>query len=369
MSFRTLAFQAFCVLVNLLAMSVLSSPPTARWYGAYVGGISILLMLGSLFSAPRNPPGRLLRAGIWPVIIAASPWLAGAGDAGGLFWSPHWRAGIAEEDLDSVLIILIGSTTAFTAIYLSSLVDAGYVRPLVSGRGRDPEMPCQSSLKDRWKRLTVVWLMHRLLATLGFVLGLTVVVTITVTRWIVPNDNQTTAAGIAAAATLLAGFYLTRARSVIAFAPNPALSVGDAVDLIDEGTDHDRRYYVQDVSLEGIKLLELPDGDATPKARQSVWPTHDRMLDLPDVLKVLRKRHRFTPCGNCAAQCKRVNPYCRFKTEIEDASRADVKANATASPDGGATGVRGWLAVALVLLGGILGSGGRTGVQRKRRSH
>ncbi|MGO9247581.1 MAG: hypothetical protein ACLP7W_03185 [Solirubrobacteraceae bacterium] len=321
MSFRTIAVQAILLIVNLLAMSVLSSPLTARWYGASIAFISVaLLMLSCWWTAPTHRRGPL-RAGIWPVIIVAVPWLVGTSHAGGLLWSPHWRAGIARRDLDAALTIVIGSTTAFAAIYLSSLVDAAYIRPLVSGRGRgcNAAMPCQSSMSERWKGLTARWLMHRLLATLGFVLGLTVVVTITVKHWIVTNENQTTAAGIAAAATLLAGFYLTRARSVIAFAPNPALHVGDAVELIDEGTQHVRRYYVQDVALEGIKLLELTDEDRTPKENDPIWPSHDRMLDLPDVLRVLRTRKRFTPCGKCAAQCKRVNPYCQFKKEIETA--------------------------------------------------
>jgi hypothetical protein len=320
MSFRSIALQAILLIVNLLAMSVLSSPQTARWYGASVALISGLLLALSLVWTDRRQG--LLQAAVWPAIIVAVPFLAGASRQGGLLWSPHWRAGIAHQDLDAVLTIVVGSTTAFAAIYLSSLVDAAYIRPLVSGRGRNVAMPCQSSMSERWKGLTARWLMHRLLATLGFVLGLTVVVTITVTHWVVPNENQTTAAGIAAAATLLAGFYLTRARSVIAFAPNPALHVGDAVELIDEGTQHVRRYYVQDVSLEGIKLLAITDRDRTTKANDPTWPGHDRMLDLPDVLRVLRARHRFRPCGNCTDACKRVNPYCRFKVEIEAAAQA-----------------------------------------------
>jgi hypothetical protein len=203
----------------------------------------------------------------------------------------------------------------------------------------------------RWKGLTARWFMHRLLATLGFVLGLTVVVTITVKHWVVPNENQTTAAGIAAAATLLAGFYLTRTRAVIAFASNPALHVGDAVLIIDEGTQHVRRYYVQDVALEGIKLLELTNEDTTRKVGDSTWPGHDRMLDLPDVLKVLRARDRFTPCGNCAAQCKRVNPSCRFRPEIE--ATLGMRVNA---PRAATRGPRRWLGVGLILIGGRLAS-------------
>jgi hypothetical protein len=363
MSPRAIAIQAFLVLLSLLALSILSSPPTARWYGGCLGALSILLLLFSRIRAR----GSVLLAGIVPLLLAASPWLVGARHPGGLAWSPDWRAGFTHGDLDSVLVILIGSTTAFTAIYFSSLIDAAYVRPLLAGRGRDRRMPgqsslmpCQSSLDQRWTGLTAVWLMHRLLATLGFVLGLTVVVTITVKHWVVPNDNPTTAAGIAAAATLLAGFYLTRARSVIAFAPNPALSVGDAVELIDEGTHQARRYYVQDVALEGIKLLALSADDTSPKASDSVWPSHDRMLDLLDVLKALRARQRFTPCGRSLAQCKRVNPYCQFKP--------DSNAGTAAGPDGDPTGLRAWQAAALIGLGAMLAAGRHQGSQSTRRS-
>lgn len=376
MSPRAIAVQAVLVAVNLVAMSVLASPMTARLFGICLAGLAVLVLL---LSRVRVKGGVFLAVCV-VAVVALCPWLAAtelhqravaapanpavtsqhqapraaprstswvAND--GWVWSPRWRYGIAGGDREAVLVILIGSTTAFAAIFLSSLVDAAYVAPLMAGRWRSPKapgMPCQSSLDGRWKSLTAMWLMHRLLATLGFVLGLTVVVTITVKRWVVPNDNQTAAAGIAAAATLLAGFYLTRARSVIAFAPNPALAVGDAVELVDEGTNHVRRYYVQDVSLEGIKLLELSDDDTSPNAGPVFWPPHDRMLDLPDVLKVLRSRRRFTPCGHTLSTCNRVNPYCPFK---DDAPLTPSPPSTTP------TGVRGWLAAALVLLGAVVG--------------
>ena len=189
-------------------------------------------------------------------------------------------------------------------------------------------MPCESSLHECWTSVTGIWLMHRLVATLGFVLGLTLVVTLAVKSW-VQSIDQTTAAAVAAAASLLAGFYLTRARSVMAFSANPPLCVGDAVEVIDEQTEHVRRYYVQDVSLEGIKLLEVTEGDHSPKRCDPVWPSHDRMLDLPDALKMLRTRRRFGPCRGDQEGCKRVNPHCRHRPALEARRRILAKQSMT----------------------------------------
>jgi hypothetical protein len=324
--------------VGLTAMAVLSSPFTARLYGAAMALIILVLpAVGDRARDERTQGKEWIGFALAALLVAGVPWLVGAerwepaatARSGGLLWDPRWRAGIAGEDLDSVLVILIGSTTAFAAIYISSLIDFVYVQPLMSGSGKGPagtRMPCQSSMHLRWKTVSRIWLAHRLFSTLGFVLGMTVVVAIAVTRWVTDVD-ETTAAAVAAAATLLAGFYLTRARSVMAYLQNPSLWVGDAVEVIDEETSWTRRYYVQDVSLEGFKLIELPAGadDNTPKRHEPIWPSHDRMLDLPDILRLVRTRRRFLPCGDCPSRCKRVNPSCPLK-DVDDHCRSEATA-------------------------------------------
>ena len=329
------------VLLGLAVMAVLSSPLTARIYGGAVA-ILILLMVGisQLFKRGGKRVTEWVGAGKQAFVIAVFPWLFAADRAaydhgwmrsGGILWDPRWRSGITHVDRDPVLVICIGLVTAITAIFLSGVVDRVLVLPLMRGEGKGPPataMPCQSSTHRRWKHVSRVWLAHRLLSTLGFVLGMTVAVTLSVATWVVGDIDETTAAAIAATATLLAGFYLTRARAVMAYIQNPGLWVGDTVEIVDEGTNSTRRYYVQDVALEGAKLLEITDDDRTPRRDDGVWPSHDRMLDLPDVHRVVRGRRRFVPCEDCPSLCKRVNPECKFKEE-EPSESSPVMSAAT----------------------------------------
>lgn len=202
-------------------------------------------------------------------------------------------------------------TTAFSATFVSTLVDWFYIAPMLRQGHNEELMLCRSSLGRQWRSVTRVWLFHRLGAMLGFVLGLVAVVTLLASSLIGLDHglDQVAAGAIAALTTVLAGFYLARARDVIAFALRPAFHVGDKIKLAgDDEKERDRAYFVVDVALEGVRLLEVQGKDDTVPDQMQAWRQHDRILDFSEAAKLVRCRRRFEPCRRL--ECKRVNAYC-----------------------------------------------------------
>ena len=158
--------------------------------------------------------------------------------------------------------------------------------------------------------MTRVRLLHRLAATLGFVAGLAAVVGLTANQWIRPFD-ETVAGVIAAAATILAGYYLARAAPLVALAINPPVQIGDVVHLAEQFNVPDpnrvREYFVVDIALEGVELLELEDSRVVSPEVVNEDRRHDRTIDVGDITKLLRKRVPMTACG---ASCRRLNRHC-----------------------------------------------------------
>lgn len=238
----------------------------------------------------------------------------------------------ARDGATTVYAMHIAAATALGIVYLSSLIDWFYVRPRLQGFAARP-MPCERSGHECWRGVTRVWLLHRLLAMLAFVIGLTVVVALAAYRWIDGIDDAL-ATAIAAAATILAGFYLTRATSTLALAIRPALHVGDKVRIAEpfNFTEEDGAapyYYVVDVALEGVRLLRLDASDeihassaAATAPAGGQMPEHDRLIDISDVTKLVRARGRFLPCTPPGG-CKRVNPLCPYK--LRDATDSETR--------------------------------------------
>jgi len=308
----TIVAQSIFLAVLLGLLRVLDSPTTATIFagavlavGGAVGTVDWFVrarVRGWRPRAFRRRRDRLLRClvpgsfgivALVPLLIPGLP--------------PFDEISVAEPDRHFTLQMAVAASSAFTIIYMSSLVDGFYVVPHLRG-DRSGAMPCESSLSPLWRRVTRVWLLHRLVAALGFVASLTTVVALAANE--LASINQIVAAAIAAAATVLAGFYLTRAPSVIALAISPAIRVGDKVQLAEEfnvtgaGTPS---YYVVDVGLEGVSLLELGDDDRAIAGRDP-GRSYDRVLDVQDVIRLLRARSRFGPCSE--ACCRQVNPHC-----------------------------------------------------------
>ncbi len=207
----------------------------------------------------------------------------------------------------------------FGAMYLSSLVDWFYTGPRL--RGDRDRLPCMDSLDPAWRTLTRYWLLHRVIAALIFVAAAVAIVAIAANRWVI-GFSEVVAGVLAAAATIMAGFYLTRFAFAFGIVVNPPLQIGDRVQLAEPFSAPPllvTSYYVVDIAVEGIKLLELEWPNGVP-VREDQNRTYDRVLDLADVHKLLRVRARFDACN--FDRCCEANPYC---CRITATSRPDPR--------------------------------------------
>ena len=225
-----------------------------------------------------------------------------------LLWVPKTVVGAPahEWEADHTLAVLAMAALAsaiFTVMWLSSVVDRCYILPrLAGGAGK---RPCTHSLDRCWHRLTRIWFLHRLIAAVTLVAATITIVAVAANEWLL-SLNQVVAAAVAAATTVLAGFYLTRLPFAVAMVASPPINVGDKVQFAEmfpqpASAPH---YYVSEVSLEGVKLVELMDADE--RARRKTDRPYDRLLDLGEIHKLLRVRDAFAPCKDC----KGVNLYC-----------------------------------------------------------
>ena len=206
-----------------------------------------------------------------------------------------------------VLAMLVIAAVAAYLIFMSTLMDSFYVLPhLRGGRGTI----CATSLEERWRAVTRIWLLHRAAATFGVIAGATALIALSANSWIRPID-ETVAGVIAAIATIIAGYYLTRAAPLLAMAINPPVQVGDVIQIAEEFNVHKpgelREYFVVDVALEGVKLLQVGEGDEIPSAGPDARRTHDRTVDVMEISKLLRGRRPVRPCSG---KCQLLTKHC-----------------------------------------------------------
>lgn len=288
--------QAFLAAVAASLLVLFGYPHLGTIMGC-AGALLALLLLAVNWRAIR-----IRRDGWIAWTVIASPLLLAVGPCLALLEAPEVREGAPHHAI-AVLAITILGTTVFMALYLSSLVDWCYIFPRL--RGGTGIRPCTDSLNPYWRRITRIWLLHRLIATIALVAATVAVVAIAANEWVL-GLNQVVAAALAAAATVLAGFYLARLPFAVAIMVNPPLHVGDKIKLAEAfplpAACPD--YFVSEVSLEGVKLVELDDGDV--RTRPGPDRSYDRMLDLTEIHKLLRARDTFAPCR----ECKGVHPYC-----------------------------------------------------------
>lgn len=208
---------------------------------------------------------------------------------------------------DVVLAMLLIATVAGYLVYVSTLMDWFYVRPYLRG---GCGTVCATSLEERWRGITRVWLLHRAAAMLGVIAGITALVALAANSWIRPID-EVVAGVIAGVATIIAGYYLTRAAPLLAIAVNPPVQVGDVIEIAEEFNVHRpedlREYFVVDVALEGVKLLQVQKGDRVPRSGPDAKRTHDRTVDVMEISKLLRGRRAVRPCPG---KCQRFTEHC-----------------------------------------------------------
>lgn len=210
---------------------------------------------------------------------------------------------------------LIAVAVATVAICLASVIDWSYTRPRLSGGLDGLALPCQQSTARRWRTFTALWLLNRIVAY-GIV-SLALAAAVVIAAWTAfVKLPASTGPVIAAGVGVLVVYYFNRIASVLSVALNPPLQIGDEVVLAEEyGTGVDTRaiYYVVDISLEGVQLLEL-DGSGAPLPHGATR-VHDRTLELKDIRRLLRSRRRFS---GCKLACAGVNRYCPHMLGIVD---------------------------------------------------
>ncbi len=272
-----------------------------RVAAAAIAGIALLCGLSLLLSSSiRFHRDRASTS--WRPFLCSFPYgIAGIGFGAALTRPTRALGGQASAEV--VYAITLLAAVAAGAILLSSLIDWYYTTPSL----RADERPCNSSLDGRWRNLTRVWLLHRVIASLLLVGASIGIVALAANHW-VTNLNEVVAAALAAAATVLAGFYLTRFPFAMGFLINPPLQVGDKIWLAEPFPLPARTppYYVVDISIEGVKLRELSDNGAG--AATDGDQSHDRVLELTEAHKLIRRRDAFAGCTSTT--CAGVNPYC-----------------------------------------------------------
>ena len=232
-----------------------------------------------------------------PFAVVAAALLVEGGVVGEPGWGSPWLwRGLA-----------IDGAVLFAAFYLSSLVDWCYVVPRLRGLGRLSGLPCQSSTLRRWEGVTRIWLAHRIAAYLVGRLGALAALVLLVARF----HPKLSDSAVSAAATVVAAlvvWYINRLVPIGGLVTNPPIQVGDKVILAEEfgtGVENRPAYYIVDVAIEGVKLLELDEHDQPFGV--GLDRGHDRSLSLADVGRLLRGRQRFQ---GCSKECCRANKYC-----------------------------------------------------------
>ncbi len=274
----------------------------------------------------QGPPavytGDQVRVGVGLLLFVAPMLVVAFGPGAGFI-------DITESDHRAVVLaMLVIATVTSCLVFISTLTDWFYVLPhLRGGRGTI----CASSLEGRWRGLTRVWLLHRAVATLGAIAGVTALVALAANSWVRPLD-EVVAGVIAGVATVIAGYYLTRAAPLLAIAINPPVQVGDVIEIAEEFTVHKpedlREYFVVDVALEGVKLLQVQEEDHVPREGPDARRTHDRTVDVMEISKLLRGRRAVKPCRD---RCQRFTEHCACDSAWLPA--ADGEASAAGAPE------------------------------------
>jgi hypothetical protein len=307
----------------LAAVALLGLPLICAWLALVLAGGSLVLLLINWSAiapskAHREEGERESLIGA----IAVMTWVGGLvplavihGVVGEAHGHPSWlwRA------------LAIDFTAVFGTFYLSSLTDWCYVVPRMKGLGDNSCLPCQTSTLGKWKAVTRFWLLHRIAAYLIGRIGLLTGMVLIAAQLLPPLSNSAISAIATVVAALLI-FYLNRVIAVGGLVSNPPIQVGDKVVLAEEfGTGVVQRpaYYIVDVSIEGVKLLEV-DGRDQPR-RAGFSRGHDRTLNLADVSRLLRARERFE---GCRSECCKANEYCPL--DLGQAIEFDSKPGAAA---------------------------------------
>src|SRR6185312_15854274 len=289
------------------------------------------------------------------------------------------HVGFDGRHLWSVRGLALSAAALAAVVHVSAMVDWGVIRLRLLGILGDASLPCQSgrNRSSNWRLLTRIWLGHRVAAYVLGRIALAAIISFGVAGAVIgpassprpayvtakenasvkpplagasagtqlvataprqqvnsSGSSTTTQPVLAALATVAAAilvFFINRFLPMWSLISNPRLSVGDRIVLAEEyGTGVRERpvYYVVDVAVEGIKLLELDDDDRPlqvessemlqlNESARSIGPArrepareHDRSLALVDAPRLLRFRGRYTGCD---LTCSKAYHACPLK--------------------------------------------------------
>jgi hypothetical protein len=298
---------------------------------AALGGVVVLIscgLLGVRWRALANARADGIEHDIektWPLWLMLALLAAVAAAPAVLLREVGWEHSLAFDTNDRLWPwrgMALCVAVMLLAIQVSALIDWAYIRPHLRGLRGSRALPCQRHSKPNWSWLTRLWLAHRFAASMTVRAGAIGILGFCALLLVPAHDGDgtgratevfsrpmSTVIGAVAAAALV--FALNRLMPVVMLVRNPRISVGDRVVFAEEyGTGVNTRpaYYVVDVAVEGVKLLEL-DGVGQPKGAAGRPPLreHDRSLPLGDVPRLLRFRGRF---NGCRIVCCGVNHDC-----------------------------------------------------------
>ncbi len=217
--------------------------------------------------------------------------------------------------------ILISLAVGASAVCLSNFLDWCYTFPRLSGAGGSPQ-PCQASMEGHWRTLTQILLGHRITTYVVVRVALATSIGIGAAA-LLAHASTATASIVSAGATVIAGYYLNRVIPMASLTTDPPLYIGDKVVLAEEfGSPNQKwlNYYVVNVVFEGVHLLELDEDDKPVGGNPG--RNHDRILELSEITRLLRRRIRFV---GCSENCCGANKFCPDRDEaIADPEGRDL---------------------------------------------
>jgi len=202
--------------------------------------------------------------------------------------------------------LLISLAVCGASIYLSNFIDWAYTRPRLRGT-RSVLPPCRASTQQRLRTVTQALLGQRILTYALVRLGLAAAVAFLAVATL-GHIGSTATSLLAVAAGALAAYYLNRVIPMASLATDPPIQIGDVILLAEEyGSSYADwpSYYVSQIVFEGVHLTEL-GGDGKPRSNAPLHG-HDRLIELADVKRLLRRRQTFVGCDTA---CSAANPFC-----------------------------------------------------------
>lgn len=213
---------------------------------------------------------------------------------------------------------------AATIIWASSLFDWYLILPRVSGQ-LGPR-PCRSASEvpdfffpKTWKEVTRWWYIHRIVATFAFRVGLSTALAAVIGEVSGLHQEARWFAGVAMLLFLSYGFSALwhgvgqagHAKAIVGQTVGVERRPGKRRKLPPfsklPSLAFDGRYYVVDVSIESVQLIDVDPHEAREPPQPEKFERHPRTVLLPNADAI----HPTTPkfCG-CEGRCSGINWYC-----------------------------------------------------------